>query len=77
MNDDYNLEDENDDQVEDPEANQPPPSNGTPTSDAAASYIEPVSGRLRRMVYGYITEMGEVGATAQEVEMGSDWLPRP
>jgi hypothetical protein len=46
-----------------------PPSNRTPTSDAAARSIRPITGRLRTMVYEFIRSMGEHGATADEVEL--------
>lgn len=70
MSEEYNLDRRDDAGVGDSEAEVSPPSNGTPTSDAAASYIEPVSGRLRRLVYDFIMERGGYGATAQEVEQG-------
>jgi hypothetical protein len=46
-----------------------PPSNRTPTSDAAAHSIRPITGKLRTLVYEYIKRTGEHGATADEVEV--------
>ncbi len=46
-----------------------PPSNGVITSDLAAALIEPVSGRLRQIIYDHIVSRGPLGATSQEIEI--------
>jgi hypothetical protein len=45
-----------------------PLSNGVWTSDLAAAQIQPVSGRLRQIVYEFVVSQGTHGATSQEVE---------
>lgn len=44
------------------------PHNGTPTSRAAAHAIEPVSGKARAGILGYLRSRGAEGATADEIE---------
>jgi hypothetical protein len=50
-------------------SNLTPPSNGTMTSGMAADQIQPVSGRLRQIVYEFIVSRGEHGSTADEAEL--------
>ena len=45
-----------------------PPHNGTPTSRAAASEIEPVAGKARAAVLDYLRSRDAAGATADEIE---------
>ena len=44
------------------------PSNGTPTSVAAAIAIEHTAETLRAAVFGFIVGRGEYGATDQEIQ---------
>ena len=43
-----------------------PPTNGTPTSNEAATRIEPSAGTLRAQVLAYLRERGNAGAPAKE-----------
>lgn len=45
-----------------------PPSNGTATSDAAASSIRPHAETLRAFVYQFVRSRGDYGATRHEIE---------
>lgn len=45
-----------------------PPTNGTPTSNEAATRIEPSAGTLRAQVLAYLRERGNAGATDEEMQ---------
>jgi hypothetical protein len=47
-----------------------PATNGTPTSNAAADAIAPVSGAIRRKVLDFVRDAGSAGATSDEIERG-------
>lgn len=52
-----------------------PPTNGTPTSNAAAERIEPATGTLRRLVLDYVRQCGEIGATDEEMQHALEMNP--
>ena len=45
-----------------------PPTNGTPTSNAAAERIEPMTGTLRRKMLDYLRTCGDAGATDEQIQ---------
>ncbi len=45
------------------------PTNGTPTSDAAAASMRPHAATLRADIYSFVSRRHQVGATADEIEM--------
>lgn len=53
----------------------PPATNGTPTSNEAASRIEPAAGTLRALVLAYVRHCGEIGATDEEMQVGLEMNP--
>lgn len=52
-----------------------PPTNGTPTSNAAAGRIEPTAGTLRALVLAYVRQCGEIGATDEEMQTALSMNP--
>lgn len=52
-----------------------PATNGTPTSNEAASRIEPIAGTLRAAVLDYIRACGEIGATDEEMQIALEMNP--
>lgn len=48
-----------------------PPTNHTPTSDAAAVAIEPSAATLRGVVLRFIEQQGNYGATREEIQLGT------
>lgn len=45
-----------------------PATNGTPTSNAAAERIEPMTGTLRRKMLDYLRTCGDAGATDEQIQ---------
>lgn len=50
---------------------EPPPHNGTPTSIAAADSITESADTLRARVLAYVVSRGAMGATREEIEVGT------
>lgn len=53
----------------------PPATNGTPTSNEAASRIEPAAGTLRELVLIYLRNCKAHGATDEEIQLALDMNP--
>lgn len=52
-----------------------PPTNGTPTSNAAAERIEPTAGTLRAQLLEYVRNCKTHGATDEEMQIALEMNP--